>query len=365
MKKVRILSIDGGGIRGVIPATILCYVEQKLQELSGRPNARIADYFDMIVGTSTGGILACFYLVPHAENKNISAKYTADQALKFYANEGYNIFNRSKRKKWFGLRQLVNATQYDERKIEGIFNQEFGGLKMSQLLKKCLITTYCMKYEPESSVKHSKSAYFFNSHDHLSERDFYVKDVVRSTSAAPTYFAPAKIKNLADGAQLTNIDGGVFANNPTLCAYSEARNSRFDQLDYPSAKDMLILSLGTGGGQFALPPVKESPKWGVINWAKSIPEIMMDGSTDTINYHLEKLFSTLSSQHQKNYKRIDVAVEDRQYASNMADASGPNIEKLRIAGEKTISKAKIKTDQTHGLDTFLQLLIDNDPTPLA
>ena len=64
MKKVRILSLDGGGIRGVIPAYILQYVEQKLIEITKKPNARIADYFDLIVGTSTGGILTCFYLTP-------------------------------------------------------------------------------------------------------------------------------------------------------------------------------------------------------------------------------------------------------------------------------------------------------------
>ena len=101
MKKVRVLSIDGGGIRGVIPATILIYVEKKLIEITKNPNARIADLFDIIVGTSTGGILGCFYLTPNSKinDKGPSSKYNAGQALEFYSEEGYGIFNKSKKNK--------------------------------------------------------------------------------------------------------------------------------------------------------------------------------------------------------------------------------------------------------------------------
>ena len=84
MKKVRILSLDGGGIRGIVPAIVIQYVEEKLIEITKNTNARIADYFDLIVGTSTGGILSCFYLTPNPESGNDlpSSKYTAAKALK-------------------------------------------------------------------------------------------------------------------------------------------------------------------------------------------------------------------------------------------------------------------------------------------
>jgi patatin-like phospholipase/acyl hydrolase len=92
-KKVRILSIDGGGIRGIIPATIIKYAEEYLQKK--RHGTTIADHFDLIAGTSTGGILTGLYLTPDKENKN-KAKFSAKDAYDFYVNYGYAIFNASK-----------------------------------------------------------------------------------------------------------------------------------------------------------------------------------------------------------------------------------------------------------------------------
>ena len=92
-KKVRILSLDGGGIRGIIPATIIQYAEAYLQKK--RPGTTIADHFDFIAGTSTGGILTGIYLAPQKED-NTKAKFSATEALKFYVDNGYDIFNASK-----------------------------------------------------------------------------------------------------------------------------------------------------------------------------------------------------------------------------------------------------------------------------
>ena len=86
-KKICILSIDGGGIRGIIPAKILVRLEKLLQEYSRNPQARISDYFDLIAGTSTGSILTGLYLCP-SDGERKMAKYTAQQALDLYLNEG-------------------------------------------------------------------------------------------------------------------------------------------------------------------------------------------------------------------------------------------------------------------------------------
>lgn len=349
-KKIRILSLDGGGIRGVIPAVVLVYIENQLQKITNNPNTRLADYFDFIAGTSTGGILTCFYLVPNpaAQEPNApSAKYTTHQALEFYSQKGYEIFNKSKRSTWLGLRQLFNATQYKPKVLEKIFIEEFGNLKLSELLRPCLVTTYNMQ---------STSPFFFNSREPTDKkRDFYVRDVTRSTSAAPTYFPPAEIKNLITANSMVNIDGGVFANNPSMAAYVECRKSHFPQVNQPSAKDMLVLSIGTGGGQFALKKLGKSGKWWVGKWAVYIPEIMMDGSLDTVNKQMEWLFDTLGEQ-KNNYLRIDVPEGKRGYASNMADASPKNIEDLKKAGEAALDDAKAR-----GLDRFIQELVNNAP----
>lgn len=356
MKKVRILSLDGGGIRGIIPAIILEYVENKLIEITGNKHARIADYFDLVAGTSTGGILSCFYLAPNPnQGSDIpSSKYKASKALKFYSEKGYHIFNASKRNSWFGLRQLFNATQYNPAFLEGLFVKEFGEMKMKDLLKPCIVTTYDME---------QKTSFFFSSREsHYKKRDFYVRDVLRSTSAAPTYFPPATITNLKTGVKMINIDGGMFANNPSVCAFAESSKSVFPQIEHPQASDMLILSIGTGAGQFVLPNIEKSDRWGVIGWAKSVPGMMMDGNIDSVNYEMKELFGKLDHPNQRNYKRIDVPVDQRNYALNMADASEENIKALKIAGKAALESALDETEQEYGLDRFIELLIENSPS---
>src|SRR3989338_11708369 len=251
MSKIRILSLDGGGIRGIIPATIMHYVEAELIRRTGNKDARIADYFDLFAGTSTGGILSCIYLTPGAAKSGPSSQYTASEALEFYVKEGYQIFNASKNGNWKRIWGLRDATEYNPAYIESLFLDRFKDLHMSDLIKPCLVTTYDMK---------AQSSYFFASREPKElKREFYVRDVARSTSAAPTFFPPAMISNILTKEQMVNIDGGVFANNPSMCAYAEARNTAFPQhgIVEPTAKDMMILSIGTGGGGFQLPDLSK------------------------------------------------------------------------------------------------------------
>lgn len=355
MKKIRILSLDGGGIRGIIPATIMNYVEAELIRRTENKDARIADYFDLFAGTSTGGILSCIYLTPGEKENGPSSFYTASQALDFYVKEGYQIFNASKNSKWKRIWGLRDATAYSPAYIESLFLDRFKDLRMSELLKPCLVTTYDMK---------SKTSFFFSSDEPDSmKRDFYVRDVARSTSAAPTFFPPAVITNLLTNKEMVNIDGGVFANNPSMCAYAEARNSHFPdhEVEEPTAQNMMILSLGTGGGGFQLPDLAKSESWGVLNWAKSIPEIMMDGSVDTVAFQMKEIFGTLHSKHdQMCFQRIDVPKDGRIYAADMSDASPENIQKLQEAGKLTL-EAALKEKDGFSLDTFIDQLIENHP----
>lgn len=213
-------------------------------------------------------------------------------------------------------------------------SREFKNQELKDLLKPCIITTYDIQ---------SKNSFFFSSREpKAKERGFYVKDVLRSTSTAPTYFPPAFIKNLVTEKQMINIDGGVFANNPAMCAYSESRATVFDDIAFPSAKDMLILSIGTGGDQFDLPNVEKSSTWGILPWATSIPNIMMDGSIDTVDYQMKNIFDTLNKKDKFNYKRVDVPKDKRSYSSDMADASPENIKALKKAGEKALISAQKK-----------------------
>jgi patatin-like phospholipase/acyl hydrolase len=94
MKKVRILTLDGGGIRGIIPAVILNHIEKQLQVKTANPNAMLADYFDMIAGTSTGGILTTLLLLPANEGDTKKGRYFASEAIDLYKKHGKSIFKK-------------------------------------------------------------------------------------------------------------------------------------------------------------------------------------------------------------------------------------------------------------------------------
>ena len=359
-KKVRILSLDGGGIRGIIPATVVEYIEEQIKTKTNNPNARIADYFDLIIGTSTGGLLTCFYLKPNLEEgENLpTTAYPASKALEVYTKEGYDIFNKSKYFSWFGFRQLWSATQYDPTYIESILQKYFKekdgktDMMLDRMVKPCTVTTYNMNLKKSMFLRSTDAARTDEP------RVYKVWEALRSTSAAPTYFPPAKIHNYAkpvnDADTMFNLDGGVFANNPTICGYAEARNMEFPHrgVSLPTAEDLLILSIGTGGGNFALEPMRSSYKWPVIKWAKSIPDIMMDGSIDTTDYQLKQIYFTLNKEHHNSYLRVDVPKQDRNiYSSDMSDAGPENIEKLKKAGQKTVAAYK------EHLDNFIDRII--------
>jgi patatin-like phospholipase/acyl hydrolase len=364
MKKVRVLSIDGGGIRGVIPATIMQYVEDQLIAKTRNPNTRLADYFDFIAGTSTGGILTCFYLTPDNSGANANFKFKAKDALNFYEQDGYKIFNESKESfiKW-----IWDGYHYSPKTLESILHKVFGNLKLSQLGKPCLITTYDMSV---------KNTIFFNSAEANKEAwDFYVRDVTRSTSAAPTYFPPAMIENQGTGEKkenisMVNLDGGVFANNPAMCGYAECKGLSEHQLGgkkCDGAADMLILSVGTGGGEIDLEGYRHSNRWNLGKWAMRAPNIMMDGAVDTVAFQMQEIFQTLTEENQQNYVRIDVSKEikeelrkeDKMYSSDMANASEENINRLKLAANKTLDAAKKPKPNKKGVTPLsLDELID-------
>ncbi|PWJ38640.1 patatin-like phospholipase family protein [Sediminitomix flava] len=345
-KKIRILSIDGGGIRGVIPAFTVKYIEDYLK--SRVPNTTIADYFDLIAGTSTGGILTCIYLTPE-ERKSKKAKYNATDALDFYIKEGYNIFNAAKEKNIKRFWGLKSAAKYRSDNIENIFLRVFGDTHVSDLIKPSLITTYNMD---------TKTAFFFTSHCDTEYRDFYVRDAARSTSSAPTYFNPPKIKNLAPKASmeyLMNLDGSVFATNPSMCAYAEARKTNFQDrgINQPTASQISILSLGTGAG-FDLIGKEKSNQWNLLKWAESIPEIMMEGSCETVDFQMQQLYKTLKEEQSTGYLRLNLPIEFRKFSPDIADASSKNIQALLDSAKKGVDYAR----ENQNLDGFLDKLLE-------
>lgn len=320
-KLTRILSIDGGGIRGIIPGKVLEYLENKLKVLDNNPEGRLSDYFDFVAGTSTGGILTCAYLCPDPENPG-RPKFTAEDAVNLYLDKGKEIFKRSIWQKIKSIAGLADE-KHSAKQLEKCFREYFSDTMLSELLKPCLVTSYDTE---------RRSAFFFTQHNAISAgRDFLVRDVVRATSAAPTYFEAAGIRSNT-GIFYSLVDGGVFANNPTMCAYAEARQTEFGKGRIkPTASEMLILSIGTGLDKktYEFEKVKD---WGSLEWIKPIIDIMMSGVAETVDFQLKQIFDSVDKED--NYLRITPDLMNA--VVDMDEISDTNLEALVDAGEHAV-----------------------------
>lgn len=338
-KKIRILSIDGGGIRGILPGVILARLEEKLQKKTNNNNLRLSDNIDFIAGTSTGGILACAYLMPDKSGKK--PKFTAQEAVNLYLKRGDEIFDVSLKQKLISLFGLGDE-KYSADELEEALMDNFDDTNLDKLLKPCLITAYDIR---------NRNAFFFRQHTAKKDiNNFKVRDVARATSAAPTYFEVSRIKNLL-GSPYPLIDGGVFANNPTLCAYSEIRGMENLKIKKPTAKDMLIISIGTGSSKKSY-PYKAAKDWGKLKWIQPVIDIMMSGNSETVHHHLEQIYDTLSTKDKADYYRLEPELEKAN--NDMDDASTENLKALEEAAIIFISKDKVDEQLDEIADKLLE-----------
>jgi patatin-like phospholipase/acyl hydrolase len=237
---VRVLSIDGGGIRGIIPLKILEYIEQKTEK-------PIHQLFNVIGGTSTGGIIA---LGLNSSNPDTKKVYTVKELMEFYTKDADQLFSY----KWGSFRGWL-LSSYHAKNIENYLKKKFGDTTLLTELptaEDCDVTVY--SYD----VQHNEPFYFNN-------RDIdsgMVWQAARATSAAPTFF-PAFNFEYKEKEPRVLIDGGVFINNPTLNLLLRARKI------YPHIKQQSQLLVSLGTGEFS--PYKKPLKWsGKLGWAGSI-----------------------------------------------------------------------------------------------
>jgi len=319
-KKKIVLSIDGGGIRGIIPGQILIHVERLLKEIYEDSTYKIADHFDLIAGTSTGGILACAYLLSEYDRP----KYSAEEVVDMYFERGDDIFNIPL---FHRMRTLGGVTdeKYPADGLEEALQDYFGDVKLNELLKPTLITAY--------DIKRRKTKFFRQHNAQDPENNFLVRDVARATSAAPTYFEAAKIKSDAMK-YYPLVDGGVFANNPAMCAYAEMRSAFSTDEVKITAKDMMILSIGTGYSKRSY-NWDTAKDWGLAQWVKPVLDIMMSGVSETIDYELRQIYDAIAAP--KQYLRINGALP--AYVDPDMDCVEPeNLEGLRRFGNDLFSK---------------------------
>ena len=331
MSKIRILAIDGGGIRGILPGVILCRLQEKLQTLSKDSSTKLADYFDFFAGTSTGGILTLSYLIPDQNGRPL---LTAQKSVDLYLNRGSDIFDVNlwqKLSSGFG----ITDEKYDERELEEALQDTFKEYWLSDLIKPCIISAY--------DVKQGRPHFFKQHKSNNSRYNFQLKDVARATSAAPTYFEAACVYNQV-GAAFPLVDGGLFANNPAMVAYSEVHNMSFAGMpEKPTAKDMMIVSLGTGskGKSYEYKKVKD---WGQLQWIKPVIDIMMSGSAVSTDYHLTQIFDGLEPNDKSAYYRLEPKVITADAA--MDNANPENLKRLEADAMSFITEEAVDLELT-------------------
>ena len=145
-KITRVLSIDGGGIRGILPGQILVKLENILQKKTDNDQACIADYFDLLAGTSTGGILICLYLCPDdPEASKPRPRFSAKEAVELYLERGDEIFDVSL---WQKVKSAGGLTdeKYSADELEEALEDYLQDLWLSDLLKPCLVTAYDIRH---------------------------------------------------------------------------------------------------------------------------------------------------------------------------------------------------------------------------
>jgi len=237
----RVLSLDGGGIRGVIPAKLL----EHLESLTGVPCAK---QFDLIVGTSTGGILAAL----------LACGFPAKEASALYVSEGSIIFTRSQRDFIFDHFHIVGA-KFGAAGIEGVLQNHFGTRTLASATTHLMISSFDL-------VKND--AHFFKSWEAKGE---LMWEVARATSAAPTYFPPFH----------SLIDGAVACNDPAMCAYAEA-------LQLWPGEQTSVVSLGTGSHVDSSVSARFS---GDIGWAAKIPGVLLTASMGMVSYQAQRIIA--------------------------------------------------------------------------
>jgi uncharacterized protein len=299
---VRVLAIDGGGIRGLIPALVLTEIERRSQR-------RIFELFDLIAGTSTGGILACALCAPDP--------LPALEVVKLYEEEGPEIFS-------IALAQRI-------RSAGGLLDEKYDSATLDRALERFLADKRLSEATPDLIVPAYDTAepgpYFFKSRkarETPATDDFPLSLVARATSAAPTYFEPLE----AEPRSL--VDGGVFAVNPAMSAFAEVARH-----DPKAQSEVVLLSLGTGQ-RTRKRPFDEVKDWGLVEWARPILDVVFDGISDAVDYQLRHALP------ENAYWRLQTELVGA--SDDLDNASADNLTALRSLGEELIAERSADLD---------------------
>ncbi len=338
--KYKILAIDGGGIRGIIPALILAEIEKRTQK-------QIFSLFDLIAGTSTGGILALGLTKPRLNlecDREPIAEYSAEDLVKLYVEYGAEIFYEPFFEQLLGpIEDIFAQPKYSSKGREEIVRQYFGNTPLDNNLKEVFVTSY--------DIEQRIPVFFTNKFEKQQAESrkfrklcggFTLADAALATSATPTYFAPHRIPTSHNtNGFYTLVDGGLVANNPANLAILEAQISRQENKQVLNTKDILVVSLGTGS-LTSVYPYNEVKNWGLLQWGRPLLNIVLDGGSEVVAGELERLFES-NDQETKSYYRFQTFLSGELEVIDNIKLE--NIRELQLIAHKLIAEKSKEIDE--------------------
>ncbi len=317
--KVRVLSLDGGGIKSLITLKVLAYIEQKTGKKTG-------ELFDYIAGTSSGGMLTLYLSMPSEKDPNVP-RYSANEIIEIFQYDSRQIFKEKTTAKFFSKPavQLFN-TPYQLKTMTDMGENRFKKYQM----KDAVADIFVLTFDTETNMPVPFTSYDSNYNDAK------MSMVAAATSVAPFYFSPITYYDKAIQKKRTLIDGGLVAKNPSVFAYEEAKKRNKD-------KDVLLISLGAGYQEKTDYTYDKLKNWGFLKYSLPTYTFMLDGVTNTNDLYM----STLSNLD-PNYKycRFQPKLDKKDGFDNKPDnTDAKNFAILLKIGDKYVESIKPELDQ--------------------
>jgi patatin-like phospholipase/acyl hydrolase len=285
----------------------------EIEKQTGKP---ICELFDLIAGTSTGGIIALGLVKPGQQAGK--PQYAATDLLELYFKQGPTIFPQSI---WREIKtgKYTLDEKYPSDGVESVLQKYFGDARLKDALKNTLITSYEIQIRLPWLFRSDRAI-------HNPDFDFPMWQVARATSAAPTYFEPERIDKLDKSGFWALVDGGTYANNPAMVAYAEA-------LHLAPGSDVVVASLGTGTNTRPI-EYADAKHWGLIGWARPILDVVFDGVSRTTDYEVHQLLPPDGAR--QRYFRFQVPLTT---ASDELDNTDPeNLDDLKKQAEALVTE---------------------------
>ncbi len=338
----RILSLDGGGIRGVIAIEVLVRIEAELRQRLNRPDLVLADYFDLVAGTSTGAIIAAA----------VSLGWSTEKIRSFYLDRGGEMFDHSH---WW----QVMRHRYSGERLRELLQQEFQGVSLGSPELKTLLMLVMRNVTTDTPwiVSNNPACRFNRPERPDCQLHLPLWQLVRASTAAPSFFPPETIR--VGEHDFVFVDGSISSyTNPAFFAFLRAVAEPYD-IGWPSGEDkILVVSVGTGTAPHRLDDFK-ADDYGLVQAATTVPTSLIL-STVLEQDMLCRIFGRCRNGHQLDKEIGDLVGAQApggqhlfSYVRYNEELSQASLQRLGL--EDIDSKQVEKIDSTAHVDALVRI----------